>query len=69
MFISPVNDSNIVSKVIHTPNDSSFSSVLSLTIQNPRFSSPEMGEEFFWAIRGGGGSSFCVVLSWKAFWE
>ncbi|KAH0901739.1 hypothetical protein HID58_041242, partial [Brassica napus] len=26
--------------VIHTPNDSSFSSVLSLTIQNPRFSSP-----------------------------
>ncbi|KAL0687847.1 hypothetical protein Bca4012_087524 [Brassica carinata] len=25
----------------------------------------EMGEEFFWAIRGGGGSSFCVVLSWK----
>ncbi|CAN7070951.1 unnamed protein product [Brassica oleracea var. botrytis] len=35
-----LNDSNIVSKVIHTPNDSSFSSVLSLTIQNPRFSSP-----------------------------
>ncbi|KAL1205325.1 Berberine bridge enzyme-like 18 [Cardamine amara subsp. amara] len=25
----------------------------------------EMGEDFFWAIRGGGGSSFCVVLSWK----
>ncbi|EOA13178.1 hypothetical protein CARUB_v10026203mg [Capsella rubella] len=24
-----------------------------------------MGEDFFWAIRGGGGSSFCVVLSWK----
>ncbi|XP_010537251.1 PREDICTED: berberine bridge enzyme-like 6 [Tarenaya hassleriana] len=24
-----------------------------------------MGEEFFWAIRGGGGSSFGVVLSWK----
>ncbi|XP_010538655.1 PREDICTED: cannabidiolic acid synthase-like 1 [Tarenaya hassleriana] len=24
-----------------------------------------MGEEFFWAIRGGGGSSFAVVLSWK----
>ncbi|POO01052.1 Xanthine dehydrogenase C subunit [Trema orientale] len=24
-----------------------------------------MGEALFWAIRGGGGSSFCVVLSWK----
>ncbi|KFK31642.1 hypothetical protein AALP_AA6G139500 [Arabis alpina] len=24
-----------------------------------------MGEDFFWAIRGGGGSSFCIVLSWK----
>ncbi|ESQ39508.1 hypothetical protein EUTSA_v10000845mg [Eutrema salsugineum] len=24
-----------------------------------------MGEDFFWAIRGGGGSSFCVVLAWK----
>ncbi|XP_015878344.4 tetrahydroberberine oxidase-like [Ziziphus jujuba] len=24
-----------------------------------------MGEDLFWAIRGGGGSSFCVVLSWK----
>ena len=24
-----------------------------------------MGEGLFWAIRGGGGSSFCVVLSWK----
>ncbi|KFK28674.1 hypothetical protein AALP_AA7G031800 [Arabis alpina] len=25
----------------------------------------DMGEEFFWAIRGGGGASFCVVVSWK----
>ncbi|CAL9016044.1 unnamed protein product, partial [Prunus brigantina] len=24
-----------------------------------------MGEELFWAIRGGGGSSFGVILSWK----
>ncbi|KAF8091325.1 hypothetical protein N665_0448s0039 [Sinapis alba] len=24
-----------------------------------------MGEDFFWGIRGGGGSSFCVVLAWK----
>ncbi|PON50326.1 Xanthine dehydrogenase C subunit [Parasponia andersonii] len=24
-----------------------------------------MGEALFWAIRGGGASSFCVVLSWK----
>ena len=24
-----------------------------------------MGEDLFWAIRGGGGASFCVVLSWK----
>ncbi|KAG7532755.1 Berberine/berberine-like [Arabidopsis thaliana x Arabidopsis arenosa] len=24
-----------------------------------------MGEEYFWAIRGGGGSSFGVILSWK----
>ncbi|KAF3450235.1 hypothetical protein FNV43_RR06315 [Rhamnella rubrinervis] len=24
-----------------------------------------MGEALFWAIRGGGGASFCVVLSWK----
>lgn len=24
-----------------------------------------MGEDLFWAIRGGGASSFCVVLSWK----
>ncbi|KAL9282309.1 unnamed protein product [Arabidopsis thaliana] len=24
-----------------------------------------MGEDYFWAIRGGGGSSFGVVLSWK----
>ncbi|XP_060188893.1 berberine bridge enzyme-like 22 [Lycium barbarum] len=24
-----------------------------------------MGEDMFWAIRGGGGSSFCVVLAWK----
>ncbi|XP_059289259.1 berberine bridge enzyme-like 22 [Lycium ferocissimum] len=24
-----------------------------------------MGEDMFWAIRGGGGSSFCVILSWK----
>ncbi|XP_058735502.1 berberine bridge enzyme-like 17 [Vicia villosa] len=24
-----------------------------------------MGEDFFWAIRGGGGASFGVILSWK----
>ncbi|MFS7996891.1 putative tetrahydroberberine oxidase [Helianthus anomalus] len=24
-----------------------------------------MGEDLFWAIRGGGGASFGVVLSWK----
>ncbi|XVE91302.1 hypothetical protein DITRI_Ditri20bG0142700 [Diplodiscus trichospermus] len=24
-----------------------------------------MGEDVFWAIRGGGAASFCVVLSWK----
>ncbi|XP_010685265.2 berberine bridge enzyme-like 4 [Beta vulgaris subsp. vulgaris] len=24
-----------------------------------------MGEDLFWAIRGGGGASFCVILSWK----
>ncbi|KAJ8758731.1 hypothetical protein K2173_000452 [Erythroxylum novogranatense] len=24
-----------------------------------------MGEDFFWAIRGGGGGSFCVILAWK----
>ncbi|XP_021298123.1 berberine bridge enzyme-like 14 [Herrania umbratica] len=24
-----------------------------------------MGEDLFWAIRGGGAASFCVVLSWK----
>ncbi|CAO2822559.1 unnamed protein product [Amaranthus hypochondriacus] len=24
-----------------------------------------MGEDFFWAIRGGGGSSFGVILAWK----
>ncbi|KAM3306555.1 berberine bridge enzyme-like 22 [Capsicum chacoense] len=24
-----------------------------------------MGEDLFWAIRGGGGSSFCVILAWK----
>ncbi|PQM37202.1 berberine bridge enzyme-like 21 [Prunus yedoensis var. nudiflora] len=24
-----------------------------------------MGEELFWAIRGGGGSSFAVILAWK----
>ncbi|XP_010495665.2 PREDICTED: cannabidiolic acid synthase-like 1 [Camelina sativa] len=24
-----------------------------------------MGEDLFWAIRGGGGSSFCIVISWK----
>ncbi|KAL3742437.1 hypothetical protein ACJRO7_017850 [Eucalyptus globulus] len=24
-----------------------------------------MGEDLFWAIRGGGGGSFCVVVSWK----
>ncbi|XP_050225415.1 berberine bridge enzyme-like 8 [Mercurialis annua] len=24
-----------------------------------------MGEDLFWAIRGGGGASFCVVVSWK----
>lgn len=24
-----------------------------------------MGEDLFWAIRGGGGSSFCVILSYK----
>ena len=24
-----------------------------------------MGEDLFWAIRGGGGESFGVVLSWK----
>ena len=24
-----------------------------------------MGEEFFWAIRGGGGASFGVILWWK----
>ncbi|CAN7070959.1 unnamed protein product, partial [Brassica oleracea var. botrytis] len=45
-----LNDSNIVSKVIHTPNDSSFSSVLSLTIQNLIFSSP--GER--WAKNSSG---------------
>ncbi|XP_010441891.1 PREDICTED: cannabidiolic acid synthase-like 1 [Camelina sativa] len=24
-----------------------------------------MGEDLFWAIRGGGGSSFCIIISWK----
>lgn len=24
-----------------------------------------MGEDLFWAIRGGGGASFCVILAWK----
>lgn len=24
-----------------------------------------MGQDLFWAIRGGGGSSFCVILAWK----
>lgn len=24
-----------------------------------------MGKDLFWAIRGGGGSSFCVILAWK----
>ncbi|KAK9756050.1 hypothetical protein RND81_01G069800 [Saponaria officinalis] len=24
-----------------------------------------MGEDVFWAIRGGGGASFCVILAWK----
>ncbi|KAJ1394877.1 FAD-binding, type 2 [Sesbania bispinosa] len=24
-----------------------------------------MGEDLFWAIRGGGGASFCVIVSWK----
>ncbi|KAM0938375.1 putative tetrahydroberberine oxidase [Dioscorea sansibarensis] len=24
-----------------------------------------MGEDLFWAVRGGGAASFCVVLSWK----
>lgn len=24
-----------------------------------------MGDDLFWAIRGGGGSSFCVILAWK----
>ncbi|CAO2840303.1 unnamed protein product [Amaranthus hypochondriacus] len=24
-----------------------------------------MGEDLFWAIRGAGGASFCVILSWK----
>jgi hypothetical protein len=24
-----------------------------------------MGEDLFWAIRGGGGASFGVILSWK----
>lgn len=24
-----------------------------------------MGEDLFWAIRGGGGSSFCVIVAWK----
>ncbi|XP_057812245.1 LOW QUALITY PROTEIN: berberine bridge enzyme-like 18 [Salvia miltiorrhiza] len=24
-----------------------------------------MGEDLFWAIRGGGGGSFCVILAWK----
>ncbi|MFS7924817.1 putative tetrahydroberberine oxidase [Helianthus anomalus] len=24
-----------------------------------------MGEDLFWAIRGGGGSSFGIILSWK----
>ncbi|MBA0830717.1 hypothetical protein Goarm_015231, partial [Gossypium armourianum] len=24
-----------------------------------------MGEDLFWAIRGGGGGSFGIVLSWK----
>ncbi|KAK1573043.1 hypothetical protein Q3G72_016888 [Acer saccharum] len=24
-----------------------------------------MGEDLFWAIRGGGAASFCVILSWK----
>jgi hypothetical protein len=24
-----------------------------------------MGEDLFWAIRGGGGASFGIILSWK----
>ncbi|CAL9016041.1 unnamed protein product [Prunus brigantina] len=27
-----------------------------------------MGEELFWAVRGGGGSSFGVILAWKLGW-
>ncbi|KAK1283414.1 Reticuline oxidase-like protein [Acorus calamus] len=26
-----------------------------------------MGEDLFWAIRGGGGASFCVIISYKVF--
>ncbi|XP_022927114.1 cannabidiolic acid synthase-like [Cucurbita moschata] len=28
-----------------------------------------MGEDLFWAIRGGGGGSFGIVLSWKIRWQ
>ncbi|KAK9756049.1 hypothetical protein RND81_01G069700 [Saponaria officinalis] len=29
------------------------------------FSGGGYGEDLFWAIKGGGGASFCVILSWK----
>ncbi|CAH2045480.1 unnamed protein product, partial [Thlaspi arvense] len=147
-----INENTFETKITHTSKDSSFSSILASSIQNPRFSVPEtpkpvsiitpvqatdvqttlrtgpveskaemenctmrlvklpnlllsrpvltqpsasedilavevtsdnvidallvdargrildrqaMGEEYFWATRGGGGSSFAVVLSWK----
>ncbi|CAN1226563.1 Berberine bridge enzyme-like 9 [Linum grandiflorum] len=28
-----------------------------------------MGEDFFWAINGGGGASFAVIASWKIRWQ
>uniref|UniRef100_M8BW20 Reticuline oxidase-like protein n=1 Tax=Aegilops tauschii TaxID=37682 RepID=M8BW20_AEGTA len=51
------------SELVYTQSSSNFTDVLFSSIKNPKFFTT--ATDCFWRVRGGGGGSFGIVLSWK----